>query len=197
MDLRERLFKMRSYTPLPFLAVMLVYAVPTVESIVIGLVITVLGEAIRFWGVAIAGTETRTTGEPGATNLITDGPFGYVRNPLYVGNILMYTGFGVMSNALMPWLPLCALVYFVFQYAMIISREEQHLRQAFGEEYARYVKNVPRFVPRLTQYKGEHSFHRGVDIKRGVTSETRTLQAFGLLLVILIIIAILRAALYG
>jgi protein-S-isoprenylcysteine O-methyltransferase Ste14 len=187
MDLRERLFKLRSYTPLPFLIVMLLFAAPTVTTLVAGLAITVLGEAIRFWGVAIAGTETRTTGEPGATNLITDGPFGYVRNPLYVGNILMYTGFGVMSNALMPWLPIVALAYFVFQYAMIISREEQHLRQAFGDEYVRYVENVPRFVPRFTQYKGEHSFHRGVDFKRGFTSETRTLQAFGTLLVILVI----------
>jgi protein-S-isoprenylcysteine O-methyltransferase Ste14 len=192
MDLRERLFKIRSYTPLPFLAVMLVYAAPTVESLLIGLIIALLGESIRFWGVAIAGTETRTTGEPGGTNLITDGPFGYVRNPLYVGNILMYTGFGVMSNALMPWLPLCALVYFVFQYAMIVSREEQYLRKAFGEEYARYVKNVPRFLPRLVQYKGEHSFHRGVDYKRGFTSERRTLQAFGLILVILVVRTVLR-----
>ena len=104
MDLRERLFKLRSYTPIPFLMVMLFFAAPTVTTMVLGLAITLLGEVVRFWGVAIAGTETRTTGEPGATNLITDGPFGYVRNPLYVGNILMYTGFGVMSNALMPWL---------------------------------------------------------------------------------------------
>jgi protein-S-isoprenylcysteine O-methyltransferase Ste14 len=192
MDLRERLFKLRSYTPIPFLLVMLYFAEPTMTTLAVGLFITVLGEVIRFWGVAIAGTETRTTGEPGATNLITDGPFGYVRNPLYVGNILMYTGFGVMSNALMPWLPIVALAYFVFQYAMIISREEQHLRQAFGDEYARYLQNVPRFIPRMTQYKGDHSFHRGVDFKRGFTSERRTLQAFGTLFVILVIIAFYR-----
>jgi protein-S-isoprenylcysteine O-methyltransferase Ste14 len=188
MDLRQKLFEIRSYTPIPFLIVMLVWAQPTLSSLITGFCVTLLGEAVRFWGVAIAGTETRTTGDPGATNLITDGPFAYVRNPLYIGNILMYVGFGVMANALMPWLPLVALCYFIFQYGMIVSREEEQLRQAFGEEYVRYTQQVPRFVPRLTKYIGDHPFHRGPDLKRGFHSERRTLQAFASLVVILLVI---------
>src|SRR3989338_279094 len=135
MDIRLKIFELRSYTPIPFIILMIVYAEPTVMTLAVGFVIAVLGEGIRFWGVSIAGSETRTTGVVGATNLITDGPFGYVRNPLYVGNILMYVGCGIMSNALVPWLQVTALVWFVIQYQLIVSREEEHLREAFGEEY--------------------------------------------------------------
>ncbi|HLP16418.1 MAG TPA: isoprenylcysteine carboxylmethyltransferase family protein [Bacteroidota bacterium] len=192
MDVRQKIFELRGYTPVPFVLAMLIFAQPTFSSIAIGLVIALLGEALRFWGVAIVGTETRTTGPVGATNLITDGPFAYLRNPLYVGNMTIYFGFGIMSNALMPWLAIGALVYFVFQYYMIVSREEEHLRSAFGDEFVRYCANVPRFFPRFTPYRGEHAFHRTPDLKRGFESETRTLQAFGIIFALIVLSAILR-----
>lgn len=187
MDIRLKIFELRSYTPVPFIILMLVYGEPTMTTLIVGFIIALIGEAIRFWGVSIVGSETRTTGVVGATNLITDGPFGYVRNPLYVGNILMYVGCGIMSNALMPWLQLAALAWFVIQYHLIVSREEEHLRQTFGEEYERYVRNVPRFFPRLTRYSGEHSFHRDPDFSRGIKSETRTLQGFAAVVILIVV----------
>jgi len=186
MDIRLKIFELRSYTPIPFIIIMLVYAEPTIPSLITGFFIALIGEAIRFWGVSIVGSETRTTGAVGATNLITDGPFSYVRNPLYVGNILIYLGCGIMSNALVPWLQLTAFVWFVVQYHLIVSREEEHLRQTFGEEYQRYLYNVPRFIPRLTKYTGEHSFHRDPDFSRGIQSETRTLQGFAVVVVLIV-----------
>ncbi len=187
MDIRQKIFEMRSYTPIPFVLAMLIFAHPTVASLAAGLMCALLGEAIRFWGVSIAGSETRTTGTVGASHLVTEGPFGFVRNPLYVGNMLIYFGFGVMSNVYAPWLALCALVFFAVQYHLIVSREEEHLCSAFGEEYQHYCENVPRFIPRVTRYVGEHSFHRAVDLKRGLHSERRTLQAFTILSVVLIV----------
>lgn len=172
---------MRSYTPIPFIIVMLVYAQPTVATLITGFIIALLGESLRFWGVSIAGSETRTTGNVGATHLVTEGPFGYVRNPLYVGNILMYVGIGIMSNALMPWLPIITFFFFVVQYQLIVSREEEHLRSAFADEYPKYFEHVPRFFPRFSRYVGEHTFHRKADFKRGLNSETRTLQAFAVI----------------
>ncbi|MFZ4619513.1 MAG: methyltransferase family protein [Bacteroidota bacterium] len=187
MDIRLKIFEMRSYTPIPFLLVMVIFAEPTVESLIAGFVVALIGEAIRFWGVSIAGSETRTTGAVGATNLITDGPFGHVRNPLYVGNILMYIGCSVMSNAYPPYLAVVTFLWFSLQYHLIVSREEEHLRSAFGTEYATYCNNVPRFMPRLSRYAGEHSFHREPNFSRGIQSEMRTLQAFGA--VVLLIVA--------
>ena len=102
MDLRQRLFRYRSYTPIPFLVLMVLFAAPTATSLATGILVVGAGEFLRLWGVAIAGSETRTTGAVGGTYLITRGPFAYVRNPLYVGNMLLYVGIGVMSNALFP-----------------------------------------------------------------------------------------------
>jgi len=186
MDIRLKIFELRSYTPIPFLLVMIMFAEPTITTLIAGFAIALTGELIRFWGVSICGSETRTTGVVGATNLITDGPFGHVRNPLYVGNILMYVGCGVMSNALVPYLALAAFVWFVFQYQLIVSREEEHLRRAFGEEYGIYCSNVPRFIPRLSRYSGEHSFHREPNFSRGIQSEMRTLQAFSAVIIVIV-----------
>jgi protein-S-isoprenylcysteine O-methyltransferase Ste14 len=186
------MFEIRSYTPIPFILVMLLFAHPTVGSLAAGFVLALLGEAVRFWGVSIAGTETRTTGAVGGTHLFVDGPFGYVRNPLYVGNMAMYLGVGIMANALVPYLVLIALIFFLLQYWLIVKKEEAYLATTFGDEYSRYVQHVPRFVPRLTQYAGEHSFHRGADLSRGFQSERRTLQAFSVLSIAMVAIYFVR-----
>jgi protein-S-isoprenylcysteine O-methyltransferase Ste14 len=186
------MFEIRGYTPIPFIVLMLVYARPTALSLVVGLCLALAGEAIRFWGVAVAGTETRTTGPVGGTHLFIDGPFAYVRNPLYVGNMMMYVGVGIMSNALMPYLVILAYGFFVVQYTMIVTKEEEYLQRAFGKEYERYVQNVPRFIPRLTPYAGQHSFHREPDVSRGLQSERRTLQAFAALTIANVVFYFLR-----
>lgn len=171
---------------------MLAYAHPTVASLVVGFVLALLGEALRLWGVSIAGTETRTTGRVGGTHLFVDGPFGYVRNPLYVGNIAMYVGVGIMANAITPYLVVFALGFFLVQYWLIVMKEEEYLQTTFGNEYTQYVQHVPRFVPRLTRYAGEHSFHRGADLSRGLRSERRTLQAFSFLTVAMVALYVVR-----
>src|ERR1051325_8647234 len=176
MDLRQRLFQYRSYTPVPFLIIMVIFARPTVFSLTIGFCIVGAGEFLRLWGVSIAGSETRTTDTVGGTFLITTGPFSHVRNPLYLGNILLYFGAGIMSNALMPWLPWIALVYFVCQYSMIGDLEEEYLVKTFGEDFARYCEAVPRFVPMLREYGGGTHEQPEIDWRRGVVSGNKTLQ---------------------
>ena len=120
--------------------------------------------------------------------MFIDGPFAYVRNPLYVGNLMMYVGVGVMANALAPYLALVAIGFFLFQYSMIVTKEEEYLRTTFGDEYERYVQEVPRFIPRFSRYPGEHSFHRDADLSRGLQSERRTLQAFAIISIAVIIL---------
>jgi protein-S-isoprenylcysteine O-methyltransferase Ste14 len=183
---------MRSYTPLPFLAVMVVFARPTLASLVAGFAIALLGESIRFWGVSIAGSETRTTGTVGGTFLITNGPFAYVRNPLYLGNMLMYTGIGIMSMSLFPWLLIVAIVWFYIQYYLIVTNEEEYLRRQFGGEYAEYCRNVRRFVPRVVPYKPSTPSPKNVTLSEGWASERRTLQAIVLVVSAIVIIYVVR-----
>ena len=87
-----------------------------------------LGESLRFWGVAYAGGETRTT-KIGASNFVTQGPFAYIRNPLYAGNILMYFGVSIMGNSLFPYLQILGLVYFYIQYPVYNYRRRKFFKR--------------------------------------------------------------------
>lgn len=184
------MFRYRSYTPIPFLLAMVAFARPTLASMSAGIAVVVLGELIRFWGVSIAGSETRTTGTVGGTYLITTGPFAYVRNPLYVGNILLYTGVGIMSMALFPWLLIVAVLWFVCQYTLIVLQEEAYLAGHFGKAYAEYRRNVHRFLPRLTPYRDASPAPKRVSIAEGLASERRTLQAIGLVTLVLLALSV-------
>lgn len=189
-NIAKKFFNFRSYTPIPFLILMFVFQKATVTSMIIGFLIAFTGELIRLWGVSWAGSETRTTGGVGGTFLIVSGPFAYVRNPLYVGNILLYTGFGVMSLALFPYLQIIALLFFFLQYYLIVKEEESFLIKKFGKEFEDYIKSVPRFFPRITPYKIKDLVQPELNVKAGLRSEKRSMQAFFIVTVLLIILMI-------
>ena len=190
--LASALFKYRSYTPIPLLVVMLIFQEATPASLITGFAVSIVGELIRFWGVSWAGSETRTTSEVGGSNLVISGPFAYVRNPLYIGNILIYLGLGIMSFALFPYLQIAALLFFVFQYHFIIKEEENYLRKTYGSFYVEYVKNVPRLLPRLTPYKNSEIEQPAYKPKNGLRSEKRTLQALILISAVIITLWIIN-----
>lgn len=192
MSLGQKIFEYRSYTPIPFLVLMVLYENANIWSLIIGFLIAVLGELTRLWGVSWAGSETRTTGTVGGAFLIVKGPFAHVRNPLYVGNILMYLGIGIMSFALFPYLQIVALIFFSFQYYYIVKEEENYLRNTFSNEYENYCKNVPRFLPRITKYKPGNIQQPPFSLKAGLRSEKRTLQAFGLVIITILLIWFIR-----
>ena len=79
---------------------------------IIGFAVALFGEFWRLWGVCYAGSETRTTNGVGATFLVVTGPYAHVRNPLYIGNMMMYLGIGIMSMSLFPYLQIIALLFF-------------------------------------------------------------------------------------
>lgn len=185
--LSAKLFSIRSYTPIPFLILMFIYEDANIWSLILGFIIALKGELIRLWGVCWAGSETRTTGNVGGTYLIISGPFAHVRNPLYVGNILMYVGLGIMSMALFPYLQITALLYFSFQYHFIVKEEEEYLIKTYGEQYKKYVKNVPRFFWKLFPYKDNKVEQPPFNLKAGIRSEKRTLQAFTIVTLTLVI----------
>lgn len=186
----QRLFEIRSYTPIPFLILMLAFANPTVYSIIIGFIIALIGELFRLWGVVYAGSETRTTGSVGGTYLVVSGAFAYLRNPLYLGNILLYTGIGVMSLALFPYLQIAAMLWFYFQYRLIIGEEEKYLSKTFGEAYETYKKNVPRLIPTFKKFKNPGVEQPRLNVSAGLKSERRSLQAFTVITLIMIVLLI-------
>ena len=174
MDIRASVFAARSYTPIPLLVAVLIMAEPDLRTFIAGGLLVVLGESIRLWAVGYAGSATRTR-HVGAPSLVTNGPYGRVRNPLYVGNFILSLGLCIMAWAWMPYMLGIFLAVFVIQYGLIVSLEEESLRNIFGEAYDAYARAVPRFLPRLTGYAGGEPVP--YDFAAALRSERRTFQS--------------------
>ena len=150
------LFRHRGWLPVPFLLVpLLAYGVIEPMNWILGAVLIVLGEAIRLAGVAAAGTVTRRRSRT-VQRLVTYGIFAWMRNPLYVGNFLIWMGFIVISGVL--WFIPVAIILFAIEYSFIVRYEEGVLESIFGAEYLRYKNTTSRWFPRppATDEEGEH-----------------------------------------
>jgi protein-S-isoprenylcysteine O-methyltransferase Ste14 len=114
----------------------------------IGLFITVFGQLIRGLTIGLAyivrgGKE----GKPYAEGLVTEGIFNHCRNPLYLGNIFMLLGLGILVNSLVY--VAIVIPVFLFIYQAIVLAEEDFLRNKFGPGFTDYCKKVNRWFPRL------------------------------------------------
>jgi protein-S-isoprenylcysteine O-methyltransferase Ste14 len=104
------------------------------------------GLALHFWSnVSLARAERN--GTAGTSTLVTDGPFAYIRNPIYLAGITMLSGVGLLYPT---WhaedliLPLLLLVYF---HLIVVRVEEPALRRHFNSTYEDYCRRVPRWFP--------------------------------------------------
>lgn len=98
-----------------------------------------------------------------ADTLVTQGFFGACRNPLYVGNFIIYFGVLLMHGA--PLVVLVGMLFFTFVYSAIVAAEEFFLRGKFGADYAAYCRDVPRWGFKCSRLRGategmEFSFKR-------------------------------------
>ena len=167
------LFRLRSLTPIPFVLFLIFLSSPTPISVLIGLPFLCFGEWLRLWTAGYAGGTTRARDLGIARNLITSGPYAYVRNPLYLGNLLLSSGVCLIANVY--WMIGVLIVGYFAQYLPIIASEEDYLRKSCGSTYEAYYLAVPRFVPRISRY-GNPSAH-DFSISRALKSEKRTLTA--------------------
>ncbi len=88
--------------------------------------------------------------------LTMTGPYGFVRNPLYLGSILIAAGFAL---ALESWaFAAVLLVFFLLIYVPVIVSEEAFLGAAFPE-FEWYCARVPRLIPRLTPLRSADGSH--------------------------------------
>ncbi len=114
----------------------------------IGLFITITGQMIRGATIGLTyiirgGRDKRVYAE----DLVTTGIFNHCRNPLYVGNILMLFGVGVLSNSLIYVVIVMPLFMLIYQ--AIVLAEENFLKNKFGESFIVYCKKVNRWIPSL------------------------------------------------
>ncbi len=102
-------------------------------------------------GYAALGTSGSTKEGAIAAELNTTGPYSLVRNPLYTGRILNFTGIAMMSGS-WEYGVLTFLISFIV-YERISVYEEEFLRKEFGEQHAAWAEQVPFLLPKLHGWK--------------------------------------------
>jgi protein-S-isoprenylcysteine O-methyltransferase Ste14 len=117
-------------------------------AIIPGLIVALTGQAIRMVTVGlvyiIRGGKNR---QIYAEGLVTEGIFAHCRNPLYVGNVLIIAGLGIMSDSLL--FIAVMIPAFIFFYQAIIRAEENFLFNKFGASFTEYTSRVNRWFPDL------------------------------------------------
>jgi len=112
---------------------------------IVGLGLGVAGILLMAWSI-ITLRRARTTVMPteAATVLVTDGPFLYRRNPIYLADMLILLGIAeLMRNA---WLVLLTPVFGLLVTWLAIIPEERHLEARFGDEYRAYKARTRRLI---------------------------------------------------
>jgi protein-S-isoprenylcysteine O-methyltransferase Ste14 len=117
------------------------------------LVLAFLGLAVRVLTVGFVPGRTsgRNTTEQRAARLNTTGLYSVVRNPLYVGNFLMFMGYMLATKVW--WLALLAAIVYWLYYRRIIATEEAFLRPRFGAEFENWAARTPAIVPNIAGWR--------------------------------------------
>jgi protein-S-isoprenylcysteine O-methyltransferase Ste14 len=178
------LFRYRTSSPVPLALILVLVRKGAVEApwvLVMGPLLVGIGEGLRLWAVRHIGTISRTrTTRYGP--LITTGPYAMMRNPLYVGNWFLWTGFAVWSGLL--WMLPIAWIVFALQYRAIANWEAAFIRGIYGPAYDDYARDVSAWIPRWPGRPGAGPvrLHPWRDV---LFSERGTLLAVALMSVLL------------
>jgi len=140
----------------------LIYAVPMAVGILLHalfpmnllppVLANVVGGLSFILAVILAVLASRTMRQAGTnvnpsqptTAIVSDGPFRFTRNPLYLSLTLLYSSISLLANALWPMLML-PIVLIIIERG-VIAREERYLEDKFGEEYRHYKARVRRWI---------------------------------------------------
>jgi len=115
---------------------------------VLAFVLILIATFGRLWALMyISGHKTK--------DLVTDGPYSVVRNPLYVFSFIGAFGIGLVSDNLY----ILVLLVFIFglYYPFVIRGEERNLHSVHGKAFEVYRKRTPMFIPRISLYHDEPS----------------------------------------
>ena len=146
-------FRIRNFLVCPPLIFALVFDVYEIEAeeIIWPLAVTIvlLGVALRIW--AQQHVHHRLIGHK---QLTTSGPYEFVRNPLYIGNIILCVGAVTASELL--WLIPVTIFWCLGTYSIVIRYEEEHLLKKYGDAYRRYLLEVPRWLPKISSLRNRN-----------------------------------------
>jgi len=149
---RARAFTWRRAVAYSFAAATLALAAPAESRLFpygfyAGAAVALIGEALRVWG---CGHLRKNK------DVITSGPYAYVRNPLYLGTLLIIVGFCVAAGntvVLYGLLPVGLIGFFAYYTPKKERVESDRLRRRFGAQFDVYHAAVPGYLPRITRWE--------------------------------------------
>lgn len=116
----------------------------------LGITIILVGALIRLWATKHIGRRMPWMKKKGK-KLIKTGPYAIVRNPLYIGNIIIAMGLSILSELI--WIVPLIIMYLFILYHLVALYEEKKLLERWGKEYSAYLNEVPRWIPNLKNLK--------------------------------------------
>lgn len=185
-DFKAFVFKNRGALLAVPAVILAAFGKPSAFSVTLGLPLALAGELVRCWAVGYSGVTTRED-HVTAPELVTAGPYAYVRNPLYVGNFVTAAGFALAFTGGNGALERTALIAaslgtMAAVYTIIVPHEEGFLGSQFGAAYSQYCAEVPRIVPALEPAGDRRGTWKASVI---ANAERNTFLTFGAMLAVL------------
>ena len=134
---------------------LLPFSVAAPVVIVLASLIAAAGAVLRVWGTAYLGYGTVHHEQMQASAVMADGPYRYLRNPLYVGGWFM---FAAMAFLMPPSGALVSMILATVFLLRLILGEEAFLAGELGEPYRKYLRAVPRLWPRARPARRSTAF---------------------------------------
>jgi protein-S-isoprenylcysteine O-methyltransferase Ste14 len=112
---------------------------------VVGIALGIAGLALVIWAITtLRQHETTVMPNERSSALVTSGPFHWVRNPIYLGDVLIFLGVAEVTKNI--WFVILGLVFAVFVTWLSILPEEHHLEARFGDDYRAYKAKTRRWI---------------------------------------------------
>jgi protein-S-isoprenylcysteine O-methyltransferase Ste14 len=113
-----------------------------------------IGSILIIWASVTLAKKSGASGAPGDPNqkLVDSGPYRWLRNPIYAGDVLLVFGVAFFTRSLTLLAAACLIPFFLDRYVRRI--EEPRLLQRLGEPYAEYSQRVSRWIPKRTKKQG-------------------------------------------
>ena len=129
------------------------YRAPDTIFLIAGICILIAGLFLAIWTMVLFNNVGKGTLAPWnpPENLVVEGPYRYVRNPMIIGILMILLSEYLLLDAVQ--ILLWAVLFFIINNIYFRIYEEKQLKKNFGEDYIKYKKNVPMWIPRLTPWK--------------------------------------------
>lgn len=190
MRIGEQLYKFRGYMPVPFFIAGIILANPRQDLMIFGAILMAFGELLRIFSVGYLGVSSRAR-EIVTDKLVTNGPYAFLRNPMYTGNMFLYMGASIFAGAWLPIMLYLVILFFSIQYSLMVKYEESCLSDVHREKYFDYKETVPRFYPRLSPYP--HKSKEKLELMTALVSEKTTFFALSGFIILVLVVFYLKS----